>query len=310
VVFFHGFNCAVTDGMKLIGQLWTLGDFPPHLVPFVFGWPGGKGLGYFTSCKRAESDEVAAQFTAFVTSLIDAGCCRLHVIGHSMGARTFLSSLPKLTQVLTLAPGAQQTASPGDAPGKKIPLATTLLMNPDSPIDRFVSIEFARLRRVCDHITLYADHSDGALWWSEIVHREKSLGKTPAGLVQVVDAATEMPPISPNEPRSVRSSIGVVREHVSFGVDGTQRPERKAPPIAPEGKRVMPLDMDVVDVSWMDNNVHSVRHNFFNINRWMIDDLREIIITQKRARHRSARMTHRYANVWSFLAAPSYVVNP
>ena len=41
----------------------------------------------------------------------------------------------------------------------------------------------------------------------------------------------------------------------------------------------------------------------------MIDDLREIITNQKRARLRTARMTHRFANVWSFLAAPNYVVN-
>lgn len=26
------------------------------------------------------------------------------------------------------------------------------------------------------------------------------------------------------------------------------------------------LDMDVVDTTWMDQNVHSIRHNYFNIN--------------------------------------------
>ena len=87
-----------------------------------------------------------------------------------------------------------------------------------------------------------------------------------------------------------------------------------AAPAAPDsaaGSRVaVPLDMDVIDVSWMDNNVHSLRHSFFNVNRWMIDDLREIVSTLKRARDRTARMTHRFANVYSFLAAPSYVVNP
>ena len=34
-----------------------------------------------------------------------------------------------------------------------------------------------------------------------------------------------------------------------------------------------PLDMDVIDVSWMDNNVHSLRHNFWNINRCAADGL-------------------------------------
>lgn len=26
------------------------------------------------------------------------------------------------------------------------------------------------------------------------------------------------------------------------------------------------LDMDVIDTTWMDNNVHAIRHNYFNIN--------------------------------------------
>ena len=31
--------------------------------------------------------------------------------------------------------------------------------------------------------------------------------------------------------------------------------------------RVVPLDMDVIDTSWMDSNVHAMRHNFFNVRR-------------------------------------------
>ena len=88
------------------------------------------------------------------------------------------------------------------------------------------------------------------------------------------------------------------------------RSPRGAPPVAPPGRRLVPLDLDVIDVSWMDNNVHAMRHNFFGINRWMVDDLREIFTTHKRARLRTARMTHRFHNVWSFLAAPRHVVNP
>ena len=52
------------------------------------------------------------------------------------------------------------------------------------------------------------------------------------------------------------------------------------------------------------------RHNFFNINRWMVDDLREILTTRNRARLRTSRMTHRFANVYSFLAVPTHIVNP
>ena len=53
----------------------------------------------------------------------------------------------------------------------------------------------------------------------------------------------------------------------------------------------------------------ALRHNYFNVNRWLIDDIREIITTKRRARQRTGRMTHRRGNVWSFLSAPKYVVN-
>ena len=70
------------------------------------------------------------------------------------------------------------------------------------------------------------------------------------------------------------------------------------------------LDLDVVEISWMDTNVDfGVRHNYFNVNRWLIDDLLEIMTTRRRAKERTHRMTHRGGNVWSFLAAPNHIVN-
>ena len=48
-----------------------------------------------------------------------------------------------------------------------------------------------------------------------------------------------------------------------------------------------PLDMDVIDTSWMDSNVQALRHSYFNVNRWLIDDIREIITTKRRARQRT-----------------------
>ena len=70
-----------------------------------------------------------------------------------------------------------------------------------------------------------------------------------------------------------------------------------------------PLDMDVIDTSWMDSNVQALRHNYFNVNRYMIDDNRDVILTKRRAHLRGGRLTHRRGNVWSFLGAPKYIVN-
>lgn len=47
LVFIHGYNCALDYGMSRLAQLLALGDFPPHIHPFVFSWPGGGPLSYF-----------------------------------------------------------------------------------------------------------------------------------------------------------------------------------------------------------------------------------------------------------------------
>ena len=56
---------------------------------------------------------------------------------------------------------ATATAAPGASSGR-LRLATTVLLHPDSSLDRFLAKDFSLLRRMCEHITLYADHTDGA----------------------------------------------------------------------------------------------------------------------------------------------------
>jgi len=66
--------------------------------------------------------------------------------------------------------------------------------------------------------------------------------------------------------------------------------------------------MDVVDTTWIENNVQAIRHSYWNLNRELVEDLRELVLTHRRARFRS-RVALRLGNVYSFLAAPSCVKN-
>ncbi|DAZ98671.1 TPA: hypothetical protein N0F65_008797, partial [Lagenidium giganteum] len=68
------------------------------------------------------------------------------------------------------------------------------------------------------------------------------------------------------------------------------------------------LDMDVVDTTWMDQNVHAIRHNYFNINPTVVDDLRHLIVDKKRAVSRPG-LFRTNGNVFIFLVAPSVVKN-
>ncbi|RIB30394.1 hypothetical protein C2G38_2053776 [Gigaspora rosea] len=73
------------------------------------------------------------------------------------------------------------------------------------------------------------------------------------------------------------------------------------------------LNVDLIDTTQLDVNIHKMRHNFFNLNRLLVDDLSDIIILGKRARERQTRLSRkgvgREGVVYTFLVAPSYVVN-
>ena len=66
------------------------------------------------------------------------------------------------------------------------------------------------------------------------------------------------------------------------------------------------LDLDVIDTSTLDGNVHGLRHVFFNLNSFIVDDLAEIVLTRRRACSRR-RLTHLVGNVFAFLATPGHV---
>lgn len=68
------------------------------------------------------------------------------------------------------------------------------------------------------------------------------------------------------------------------------------------------LDVDVIDTSSMETNVHQLRHAYFDLNKILVEDLHELIVTGRRAAERSL-LLHREGNIFSFCQAPACVVN-
>jgi hypothetical protein len=68
------------------------------------------------------------------------------------------------------------------------------------------------------------------------------------------------------------------------------------------------LDLDAIDTSSMETNVHQLRHAYFDLNKILVEDLHELIVTGKRAAERSL-LLHREGNIFSFCQAPACVVN-
>ncbi|RIA89266.1 hypothetical protein C1645_772858, partial [Glomus cerebriforme] len=75
------------------------------------------------------------------------------------------------------------------------------------------------------------------------------------------------------------------------------------------------MNVDLIDTTQLDVNINKVRHNFFNLNRLLVDDLWDIIVIRRRARERRSRLNRKVRGVglegivYTFLVAPSYVVN-
>jgi len=293
VLYVHGFASSLHEATLPFGQLLALAALPASFKPFIFSWPCGSYLSYFAAKKMAESEQVAKDLASVMQSLEDAGATAVHVIAYSLGAQLLLSALPQISSKFQQCEDApvKPGTSPsswlcGPAPSKaKLRMATCMLMSPDFPLDTFVNDTYYELRSICSCITLYADEQDVALAAGEFFNRTKGLSRYPFALV------------APSaEPK---------------GDEESRLPAE--PPMAFERvkQEETPLDVDVINTSFLDANVPQLRHINLPSNVHVVDDLREIIVGRLRAsqRRRTSRMIRigRAANVYSFMAAPSHV---
>lgn len=194
----------------------------------------------------------------------------------------------------------RQSADPAlsrPTPGK-IRLSTLTFCNPDYERNDFTRYggAYDHARQFCEHITLYADNMDGALYYLEILSKESVLGplnyslgkrgymmyRDPVASDVAVRTDSEFrnwadKNLTPQE--DLDHAFALINQQGNYpGVAtfaynrtrtlstevehayGTTRAD-----LAEEAPEQY-LDMDVIDTTWMDNNVHAIRHNYFNIN--------------------------------------------
>ncbi|KAJ3256012.1 hypothetical protein HK103_005819 [Boothiomyces macroporosus] len=69
------------------------------------------------------------------------------------------------------------------------------------------------------------------------------------------------------------------------------------------------FDVDAISTTELDMNIHIAHHSYFNLNKFIVDDLIDLLITGKRAKDREYRLVQIEDNIYNFLVAPSYIVN-
>ncbi|KAJ3029862.1 hypothetical protein HDV00_009364 [Rhizophlyctis rosea] len=179
-------NCSTTEAIKRLGQLLTLGNFPPHIKPFVFSWPPGRELTYFQAKKAGAHPAVLEAFVTFVGDLRRAGVRRVHLLSHSAGCGVVMGFAGVFERCFVLICALGIIAWRFVA---VIPYRTDVSyprLYKQVPLTDFLETQYMTLRRYCSLITCYVDENDGALFWAEKGIMNKVLGRNPGNIYTVV----------------------------------------------------------------------------------------------------------------------------
>jgi len=305
LVFLPGFNASTSDAVRILSQLLALGNFPPYIKPVVFSWPAGK-ITSFASAQTTgcESEATRRDLVELFRGLGSIGLRRVHIVSHSMGVRVLAAAASSLKELFLPADGGIHDSGGGGGGPVTDPeagvcsgpmqLSTITLLNAEIGRHEFVDCYARHLTAVCPCVSIYADARDTALFGAEL---QNSLFRVLFPARRSPEVVEDLSRARPRKLARRRSkwqweySLGRVSKDLIYA-DGSL------------------VDIDIIQTTYLGANVHEVRHNAFNLNRELVDDLRDIIVNKQRAYQRRNRLQYRGGNRYNFLVAPTHVVNP
>ena len=286
IIFIPGFNISVEKSVQCFGQMLGLTNLPSHIKPVCFQWPGGGFIQYGRAIGIANSKQVRDAFRDMCVELERCGVSKIHVLAHSMAARVLVNVADDFKDMFYPASAVSSlskettSASVGDGGGegkrKRLELSSITLLNPETPLHDFRAVQFDQLRSYCSLITIYGNRDDLALYLAEAYCWTPMLGR----------------------------HLESLNRHSALDLDGFAGLQGGQ---ETSGSLFL-LDVDVIDTTSLDNNVRLDRHSYFSVNKYVVDDIMDIVISQKRASGREYRLVSVGSNVYSILSAPSFVV--
>jgi len=290
ILFIHGYDHDLKDALKRFAQFLALGHFPNYIKPFVFNWPSSTSpLLYWCAHSVASDNDNHRDLQKFIQSLANAGIRNLHIMCHSMGTRFLLRSFSKIKKVFTKRKAIM------------------------SPNHSFNNIQNA--------VNPQQHHSIPIINNNDQHHQRKShssnSNKIKINLTNLIflnpDYEINTFKNDYSELTSYCPRITVYADHrdvaikMAFRITQKQNLGNNIQPIPNEDEDGGFLDLDIIDTGDLDSNMSERHHSFFNINRLMVDDLNDLIVTGKRASERTTRLKC-VGDVYRFSILPSSVV--
>ncbi|GAM22678.1 hypothetical protein SAMD00019534_058530 [Acytostelium subglobosum LB1] len=273
LLFIHGYDHDLKDAIKRFAQFLALGHFPSYLKPFVFNWPSStSSLLYWCAHSIASDNDNHRDLQKFIESLGHAGIRTLHIMCHSMGTRFFLRSFSKVKKAF----------------GKRMVL---------SP-----HVSFSGVPTVPE--TSSPSSSRGAGYDESKIQLANLIFLNP-------DYEIETFKNDYDELRNYCPKMTIYADHrdmaikMAFKMLQKQNLGNNINLISDVYGRA--LDVDIIDTGDLDSNMSERHHSFFNINRLMVDDLHDLVVTGKRADERTSRLK-KVHDVYRFSILPSSVV--
>eukprot|EP01025_Chloroclados_australasicus_P049860 TRINITY_DN569_c0_g1_i2.p1 TRINITY_DN569_c0_g1~~TRINITY_DN569_c0_g1_i2.p1 ORF type:complete len:521 (+),score=52.98 TRINITY_DN569_c0_g1_i2:74-1564(+) len=199
-----------------------------------------------------------------------------------------------------------------------VTIETFTLINPEYSLEDFVNYTGPILRdRVCPIVTIYGDRMDSALSFSETLNGIRRWWRKEK---RKPIASPDYLKIYPGY-RTFEGSSGIARQlldlsvghHIDYIVhpnnesNADSKNQQRSNDYDDEDSGMKYLDIDVISTTYLQGNIHVYRHNYFHLNKEVVEDLRDLVLTKRRAYQRSSRLEHSHGNVYDFMVAPSHV---
>ncbi|CAH1763007.1 4789_t:CDS:10 [Entrophospora sp. SA101] len=264
IIFIHGFNCPPKFATETFGQFLALADFPNYIKPFVFSPSGSNSFWYWEAQKQGLIEEVVNDFKTFLLDLRDSGFSAVHILSHSMGCKLLLNYVKAFDEIFQIRHKRSGGNTSNTFKEKSISIdveSQTISLSSDAQQTPSPSTITTKKMKLSSITLLNPDTS-----LSQFVNADYQQISKYCNHITVYTNRRDFA-LRVREFMSKEKSLG---RHTSSD-------------LYLEGKL---LNIDLIDTTQLDVNIHKLRHNFFNLNRILVDDLCDIIVSGRKANER------------------------